>query len=104
MRFSFLKHLQTGRSDLVLSAVFGLKQKKKKIARKKENTFLACYVFFSQFRHVMFSFMIERHVTAVSTKAMTVNIGITQADSLCNNVDELINRGKIPRNNVWGVT
>ena len=77
---------------------------KKKIARKKENTFLACYVLFSQFRHVMFSFMIERHVTAVSTKAMTVNIGITQADSLCNNVDELINRGKIPRNNVWGVT
>ena len=53
MRFSFLKHLQTGRSDLVFSAVFGLKQKK--IARKEENTFLACYVLFSQFRHVMFS-------------------------------------------------
>ena len=52
--FSFLKHLQTGRSDFVLSAVFGLKQKKK-IARKQENTFLACYVLFSQFRHVMFS-------------------------------------------------
>ena len=28
---------------------------KKKIARKEENTFLACYVLFSQFRHVMFS-------------------------------------------------
>ena len=55
MRFSFLKHYQSGRSDLVLSAVFGLKQKKKKIARKEENTFLACYVLFSQFRHVMFA-------------------------------------------------
>ena len=55
MRFSFLKHYQSGRSDLVLSAVFGLKQKKKKIARKEENTFLACYVLFSQFRDVMFA-------------------------------------------------
>ena len=54
MRFSFLKHHQSGRSDLVFSAAFGL-NKKKKIARKEENTFLACYVLFSQFRHVMFS-------------------------------------------------
>ena len=48
--------------------------------------------------------MIERHVTAVSKKAMTVNIGITQADSLYNNVNELINRGKILRNNVFAST
>ena len=41
--------------------------------------------------------MIERHVTAVSTKAMTINIGITQADSLCNNVNKLINEGKIQK-------
>ena len=43
-------------------------------------------------------------VTAVSTKAMTVNIGITQADSLCNNVNELLNRNKILRNNVFAST
>ena len=41
--------------------------------------------------------MIERHVTAVSTKSMTINIGITQADSLCNNVNKLINGGKIQK-------
>ena len=52
MRFSFLKHHQSGRSDLVFSAAFGLKQKKN--CPKRGNTFLACYVLFSQFRHVMF--------------------------------------------------
>ena len=41
--------------------------------------------------------MIERHMTAVSTKSMTINIGITQADSLCNNVNKLINGGKIQK-------
>ena len=34
---------------------FRFEAKKKKIARKEENTFLACYVLFSQFRHVMFA-------------------------------------------------